>query len=245
MRIPCITLIALALWGLLPLEGLPQSASGDKEQEYAKVNVGVKAGFNSSMYFIDKFSVGGVSLNEIQNNYKVGYFGSFFCRFNLKKHHYLQTELSYNVSKGSIAVPQTAEYREVLTDNVLIRTSVHSIDVPLLYGYKFVDTYPYGMAFFVGPKVAYNWEKQGKSEYAGFFQQGIKEEMHPLYFSCVIGLAVNVSNIFFDFRYEAGLHNMIREVTFDASDTEAPYNTQAIELKKRRNVLSFSLGVIF
>ena len=69
--------------------------------------------------------------------------------------------------------------------------------------------------------------------------------MHPLYFSCVIGLAVNVSNIFFDFLYEAGLNNMIREVKFDASDTEAPYNTQTIELKKRRNVLSFSLGVIF
>lgn len=211
----------------------------------AKVNIGVKAGFNSSMFFIDEFKLGDYSLDHIQNNYKVGYFASFFVRFNLKKHHFLQTEASYHIAKGSISINQTTENIYFLKSNALVKTTIHSVDVPLLYGYKFVDVYPYGMAFFVGPKVAYTWDKYTKCEYTGFHQQGIQESIRPFNFSAVIGLAVNVSNIFFDFRYEMGLHNMSEGVDFNRGATEAPYNEQEIIIKRRRNVMSFSLGVIF
>ena len=221
-----------------------QSAVSAIEGE-PKVNVGIKAGFNSTMLFIDRFSLGENELKNIQNNYKVGYFGALFCRFNLKKHHFIQTEFSYNVSKGSVSIPNTADNMALIADNALVKTVLHTIDMPWLYGYKFVDTYPYGMSFFVGPKVAYIWEKHSQSEYSGFYQQHITEEIKPIYFSGVVGLAVNVSNIFFDFRYEIGLHNMVKSVSYDATQTNAPYNEQDILLKRRRNVLSFSVGVIF
>lgn len=211
----------------------------------AKVNVGVKAGFNSSMFFIDEFKVGNYSLDHIQNNYKVGYFASFFVRFNLKKHHFFQTEASYNITKGSVSIDKTVENSAFLKDNALVKTSIHSVDIPILYGYKFVDIYPYGMAFFLGPKVAYTWKKHTENEYTGFYQQEIYESVRPFNFSGVIGLAVNVSNIFFDFRYEIGLHNISENVTFDREITEDPYKGQDITIKRRRNVLSFSLGVIF
>ena len=61
----------------------------------------------------------------------------------------------------------------------------------------------------------------------------------------MVGLAVNVSNIFFDFRYEGVLHNMVESVSFDKRITESPYCDQDIYIKRRRNVLSFSVGVIF
>ena len=66
----------------------------------------------------------------------------------MKGHHFMQTELSYNVSKGSISIPSSAENISLLQDNALVKTDIHSIDIPLLYGYKFIDKYPYGMAFF-------------------------------------------------------------------------------------------------
>lgn len=221
-----------------------QSAVSNMESE-PKVNVGIKAGFNSTMFFIDRFSLGENELKDIQNNYKVGYFGALFCRFNLKKHHFIQTEFSYNVSKGSISIPGTVDNMALIADNALVKTDLHTIDMPWLYGYKFVDSYPYGLSFFVGPKVAYVWERHSKSEYSGFYQQNITEEIKPLYFSGVIGLAVNVSNIFFDFRYEIGLHDTVKSVSYDAAQTNAPYNEQDILLKRRRNVLSFSVGVTF
>ena len=64
------------------LQGQSRKRERDATRDPA-VNVGIKAGFNSSMFFIDHFSIGGKELNDIQNNYKVGYFGAFFCRFNL------------------------------------------------------------------------------------------------------------------------------------------------------------------
>lgn len=211
----------------------------------SKINIGVKAGFNSSMFFIDEFKVGDYSLNNIQNNYKVGYFTSFFVRFNLKKHHFFQTEASYNITKGSVSVEKNTENFDFLQDNVLVKTTIHSIDIPLLYGYKFVDIYPYGMSFFVGPKVAYTWDKHTENEYIGLYQQDVYEAIRPFNFSGVVGLAVNVSNIFFDFRYEVGLHHMSETITFNRQTTPSPYNEQEIVIKRRRNVLSFSLGVIF
>ena len=230
---------------LLLVMGLSASAQSAPQEAPQKVNVGIKVGFNSTMFFIDHFQLGGNELKDIQNNYKVGYFGAFFCRFNMKKHHFLQTELSYNVSKGSVSIPNSLDNAALIDNNALVKTDIHSIDIPLLYGYKFIDSYPYGMAFFLGPKAAYIWEKHSESEYSGFYQQQIYEEIRPLSFSGVVGLAVNVSNIFFDFRYEIGVHNMVKSVSYAKELTDAPYDTQDISVKRRRNVLSFSVGVIF
>lgn len=101
------------------------------------------------------------------------------------------------------------------------------------------------MAFFIGPKITWIWKQHSSTEFTGFYQQEIKEEQHPLQYSGVIGLAVNVSNIFFDFRYEIGLHNTIRSMTYNSNLTESPYNEGKIQLQQRKNILSFSVGVIF
>lgn len=243
MKKPALILSAVLLFaaaGSTQAQGFRRNAVKDP-----KANMGVKVGFNSTMFFIDHFAMGGNELSHIQNNYKVGYFGAFFCRFNLKKHHFIQTEVSYNVLHGSISIPNTEEHKELLQDNALIKSTMHTVNVPLLYGYKFIDSYPYGMAFFIGPQVTYNWERYSKNEYSGFYQQGVCEKSRPFSFSGVIGLAVNVSNIFFDFRYEAGLQNTSSNVTFDTSQTPAPHNQYPIDIKRRKNILSFSAGVIF
>jgi len=98
-------LILLFLLLAAGFSGKAQAASRDTESSQ-KVNIGIKVGFNSSMFFIDRFSLGNTELKNLQNNYKVGYLGAFFCRFNMKKHHFFQTEFSYNISKGSIPIPR-------------------------------------------------------------------------------------------------------------------------------------------
>lgn len=215
------------------------------KSQKSKVNLGFKGGFNSSMFFMDEFMLGTESVKGLQNNYKVGYFGAFFGRFNLKKHHFIQPEISYNVSKGSVSIQNELENSSILPGEALIKNTITSINIPLLYGYKFVDSEPYGMAFFVGPQVAWTWKEQTSHEFTGFYQQDIYEQIHPFNYSAVLGLAVNVSNIFFDFRYEMGLHNLTRSVTYDQSQTTSPYNEMDIVLKYRKNVMSFSVGVMF
>lgn len=162
----------------------------------SRFNVGVKAGFNSSMFFTDEISINGKELEMAQNNYKVGYLAAVFCRFNLKKHHFIQPELSCNITQGSVSIPFTLANSELIKENALIKKKTTTLDLPILYGYKFIDVHPYGMAFFIGPKITWIWKQHSSTEFTGFYQQEIKEDQHPLQYSGVIGLAVNVSNIF-------------------------------------------------
>lgn len=239
--------LILTLSGMLAYSTHAASKGHPQQQEFQgkTLNMGIRIGFNSSMFFIDKFNIGDNAIQNIQNNYKVGYFGSFFWRINMKKHHFLQPEILYNVANGSISTPRIKENENVLSGNALIKSTIHSINLPILYGYKFVDVEPYGMAFFVGPEISYTWRKYTNNEYSGFYQQQIAETTYPFRLQAMLGLSVNVSKVFFDFRYGIGLYNMVKDINFDSSSTPAPYNSQPIVLKRRCNELSFSVGVLF
>ena len=228
------------------------SASAASEFDNAKmvthkqstVSFGVKGGFNSTMLFADVFHIGGDKVADTQNNYKVGYFASAFLRINIKK-HFIQPEVSYNINQASVSIDVQPNNSALIAENALVKSKMISFDFPLLYGYKFVDKAPYGMALFVGPKVAWTWDKHCKIDYSGFYQKDIEEKFKPLNYSAVFGLAVNISNIFCDFRYEIGLNNISDSVVYNEQATSAPYKEKEIVFKRRRNVLSFSVGFIF
>ena len=65
-----LLLIALLLLTLsVPVRGEKKGL-----QEEPKINVGIKGGFNSSMYFTSRLELDGERMEDVQNNYKVGYF---------------------------------------------------------------------------------------------------------------------------------------------------------------------------
>lgn len=210
-----------------------------------KVSIGIKGGFNSTMMFTDKLSYGEQEITDIQNNYKLGYVATLFTRINLKNKHFLQPEVSYAISQGSMSMSNLRQNATILENNALIKTRISSIEVPILYGYKFIDSYPYGMSFFLGPKVAWTIKRQSSSEYSGFYQKNIIENIHPFNYSAVLGIGVNISNVFFDFRYEIGCNNITKSIIYDKELTQEPYNEKELTLKRRKNILSFSVGAIF
>jgi hypothetical protein len=210
-----------------------------------KVNFGIKGGFNTAMYFVDEFKIKDITINDIQNNYKVGYFGGMFIRINMKK-HFIEPELSYIVSKSEISFDKKgSQHPDIEPDYASINSTIHSIELPVLYGYNFIKEGPYGMAFFIGPKFQYVWNKKSKLEFTNFDQQGIEEKLHPFNINAVAGVGVNISNIFFDFRYELGLRNISKSVTYIESNGDGSENVANMIFKRRSNLLSFSLGVIF
>ena len=92
--------------GLLVAAGSPvvgQNYNADRvdRPNTKKINIGIKAGFNSSMFMVSELKIKDVTIDEVQNNYKIGYFGALFMRINMKK-HFIQPEVSYNVSKCEI-----------------------------------------------------------------------------------------------------------------------------------------------
>lgn len=216
-----------------------------REPHQHKVNLGIKGGFNSSMYFIDKFKIQEITIDEIQNNYKVGYFGTLFMRVNLGK-HYIQPELTYNVSKSEIEFDKRgSQHPDLQPEYATIVSTIRSAELPVLYGYKFIKNGPYSMSFFAGPKIKYIWKNKSKLEFHDFDQKNISEDLFPLNLSGIIGLEVGISNILFDFRYEIGLHNISKSILYDNIGENGQEQISNIVFKRRCNILSFSLGFIF
>ena len=127
---------------LFPVPFLAQKATAPMltlSKSQSKINLGVKGGFNSSMFFTDEFRIGSETVRGLQNNYKVGYFGAFFLRFNLKQHHFIQPEFSYNVSKGSVSVQNNIENSSILPGEALIKNTITSVNIPPT-GYSGADS---------------------------------------------------------------------------------------------------------
>lgn len=246
-----LTTFSAMVWGQAPVVPGTYDEDHPKTRHDRTVNFGVKGGFTASLFLASNFSVNGVAISEVQNNYKIGYFGSIFMRINADR-HFLQPEISYNINRCNITfeknlagdAPAGAAPKEAS-----ITSSIHSIDIPVIYGYNFIKEGPYSLAVFCGPKIRYIWDQRSKVTFDNFDQQNVKEKLRPLNLSITVGVAVTISRVFFDFRYDIGLHNISKHVTYDIDAdgdiTNGADSSNEIRFHRRDNVLSFSLGVFF
>ncbi len=210
-----------------------------------RVNFGIKAGFNSSMFLVSEFKIKDVTIKDFQNNYEIGYFGAVFMRYNIRN-HFIQPEVSYNISRCEITFDKLgSQHPDIEPDYATINSKIHSIDIPLLYGFNIIKSGPYGMSIFLGPKLRCIWTQRNKITFDNFDQKGIYEQLHPFNISAVVGVGVNISRIFFDFRYEQGLHNISRSVIYDNINPDGSIGVSNMTLNRREQVLSFSLGLMF
>ena len=214
----------------------------DKDRD--DIRFGIKAGFNSSMFMVSELKIKDVTIDEVQNNYKIGYFGAIFMRFNIKK-HFIQPEVSYNVSKCEITFDKLgSQHPAIEPDYASVQSVLHSVDFPILYGYNVVKKGPYGMSIFAGPKLRYLWGKHNEITFKNFDQKGIHERLYPFNVSAVIGVGVNISRIFFDFRYEQGIGNISKSIIYDNINSDGSTGVSNIIFRRRDSALSFSLGFI-
>ncbi|WP_420186852.1 porin family protein [Bacteroides pyogenes] len=209
-----------------------------------KLNLGIKAGFNSTMFIVSKLKINDVTIDEVQNNYKIGHFLSLFTRVNIKN-SFIQPEVSYNVSKGEIAFDKLGvQHPDIEPDIAAVQSTLHSIDFPILYGYNVVKNGPYEMSVFAGPKFRYLWRKKSEIQFKNFDQKEVEEVLHPLNAGIVVGIGVNISRIFFDFRYEQGVVNMSKSITYSHEKANKSANVSPIVFNRRDSALSFSLGLL-
>ena len=233
-------------WGQLPV--VPGTEEPERPQHVhrhdRRVNFGIKGGFTSSLFLVSDLVLNGTVINEVQNNYKIGYFGALFMRINMKK-HFIQPEVSYNVSKCEITFDKLgSQHPAIEPDYASVQSVLHSVDFPILYGYNVVKKGPYGMSIFAGPKLRYLWGKHNEITFKNFDQKGIHERLYPFNVSAVIGVGVNISRIFFDFRYEQGIGNISKSIIYDNINSDGSTGVSNIIFRRRDSALSFSLGFI-
>lgn len=240
------TILLLCLLLALPTTLYAQTGKEETKPQTVTTNFGAKAGFTAALSLLQDFNIGGMPVEQVQNDYKVGYFASFFMRVNFDR-HFIQPEVSYNVNQCGVTFnkPQTNDLPigSATPQKASINAKIHSIDIPIIYGYNFIKTDPYAMSVFGGPKFRYLWRHKSQITFVNFDQQDINEKLRPLNVSFTMGVAVTISRIFFDFRYDIGLLNMSKSIT--ARRASDGTKGDEISYRRRDNVLSFSLGVFF
>lgn len=237
----------LIMINLIPLSICGEKLNAQNSTFYKDkfINIGIKGGFNSSIFMVSDFKIKDVTIDEVQNNYKLGYFGGVFMRFNMKK-HFIQPEVSYNVSKSEITFDKLGtQHPDIEPEYASVQSMIHSIEVPILYGFNIVKENPYSMSLFVGPKFRYLWNKKNKITFIDFNESGVSESLYPLSMSAVIGVGVTISRLFFDFRYEQGLTNISKSVSCGDSQSNATTTSNEIVFNRKESALSFSLGFLF
>ena len=229
---------------------IPETTPKQPPHEHI-VNFGVKGGFTASLFLVSDFSINGQEIKEVQNNYKIGYFASVFMRINFEC-HFIQPEISYSVNRCNILFdkPQAEGAPEdTPLEQASITSSIHSIDIPVIYGYNIIKDGPYSLAVFGGPKIRYIWDRKNDITFENFNLDNMKEELYPFNLNLTLGVAITISRVFFDFRYDIGLHNISKKITYTSPELtpspgeEIPDNE--IRFHRRDNVLSFSLGMFF
>ncbi len=205
-------------------------------QDKIQLNTGFKAGVQASTYQNTKFTLEGYNYNKKSLNTRIGYTFSSFLRAS-KGRPYIQTEGIFSIDKHNFSFePEsgTANNENVIP---LYKLTTYSIQVPLLFGYNFVNTETYKMGVFTGPKAKILFTSLSNQEFLNFPFAEAKEKLDPLTFSWVVGLEVSIANICFDFVYRIGLNNTSKYILI-------PETGEKFLFDRNIEVLGFSLGVI-
>ena len=210
---------------------------------HVPVNFGVKGGFSSTFYEVRDFTISGMPINDYMAKSEISSFYTFFLRTNIKR-HYLQTEISYNLSNYTIefATYQWNSLAQPYAKSA-ISTKIVGFEVPIFYGYHILKEGPYGMSFYIGPKAKFVLTDRSIHSFENSPYQQFEEHIRPINFSLMTGMAVNISRVFFDFSLEYGLHNISNG--FTTIDTKDNLSTNDLIFNRRKNVFSFSVGFMF
>lgn len=193
------------------------------------LNIGLRGGLTTA-----KISTN-LSENFASEN-QLGYQGGVFVRLKFNK-FYVQPELIYNHRSTKLEYT----YRPVaeingLTPEVGVNYSmkIGTIDIPVLLGFKLVDSKMFNFRFFAGPVVSFATNKELTYEVTTGDGENIDTENDPLSVDdfnsttwyLQAGAGVDVLFLTFDVRYEKGLSDI--------------YNNGDLNFKS--NVWVFTLG---
>ena len=222
------------------LLSFPLSLGAQESDNRIRVNAGLKVGFQAITYNNPTFGIDGYTYNEntIQSN-KVGYTVAPFLRLSHGR-FYIQTEAALGITRHSFDFTDTREGSIAgITPNIPIYDlRTYCLQVPILFGYNFVMQSSYGMSFFTGPKTKFIFTAHDRQLFKHFAYDDLEEVLEKKTYYWGVGLGVKIYNVFFDFVYDLGLTNPSKFI-------RAPKVRKEFSTKRRDNILSFSVGIIF
>jgi hypothetical protein len=179
---------------------------------FGQLKFGPKIGFNASKLT--------TSLDSVKSQFKSGFqFGAFV---RIGNRVYLQPELYYT-SEGGVFE------KDSLGKSWKQNITLGSLDIPVLIGFKIINTELVNLRVFAGPEASFVVNKN-ISDLAGPIQ---KADLRDANWYIQAGAGVDVWMFTLDIRYQVGLNKVITEVRYDGSSLN--FNTA-------NNVWVVSLG---
>jgi hypothetical protein len=183
----------------------------------AQFNLGIRAGYNSSLSVNNISSVfdGTYNLSSVQNELWNNFQAGVFARVFMKK-LYFEPALMYSLEKKEL------NFKDVATGNITFDSiaDIKTIDIPLILGLKLLDLKLANLRVFAGPKLRFN--AGSTPNISNINVSNITAEVKKANLGLEIGAGVDVLMFALDFRYNL-IGNMyetkIENVKFDPAST--------------------------
>jgi putative salt-induced outer membrane protein YdiY len=233
--------LLILLTGLL---SLPTNAQRIFHKADKVFNWGGKIGCNSLFSNIGSLSINDVRMENVQQKYKVGYQASLFGRVNIDRFfiepsvtwQHAESDIFFNIPKED---DTQRDLYNVYSENRL-QYKYKTVEIPIMIGYNIVKEDQYALSLSVGPAIRYNYKLDIKSAVERSVSSA-DDENTPLGLGLSLGVGASIGRLFLDFVYQFG----INEVDSEIQKIKTAENEWTLQLKKRTNVLNFSLGFMF
>lgn len=235
------------LIGLLLSLSLATNAQSIMQMKDKPFNFGAKVGFNATFPVINSLSINGKEAENINIEYKVGYWAAAIFRINIKR-FFLQPSIAWHRSESDISfsIPKNVTNNQTMAEQLkptdFMKMKTNSLELPVMLGYDLVKKGPYGLNIMAGPKFKYNYKIAYSVESSMAHMEYINDNT-PFGINIATGVGVCIGRLFFDFVYEFGLNQV--ESDFKKQNNPVPEITYDISIDKRINVMSISLGFLF
>ncbi len=136
---------------------------------------------------------------RLQSDYFTGFAAGAFVRVNIRR-LYLQPEVYFSQKGSNFTIGQPAS---TITHGAKVR--LHSIDVPVLVGFRLIDLKVANLRILAGP-VFTNVMDEHKNDLKELDPENYKFEKSNVGYQA--GVGIDIANFTFDARYEGGLNKM-------------------------------------
>jgi hypothetical protein len=176
------------------------------EVSFGKINFGLKIGYNASKLSSD--------LDSIKASFNSGFHAGIFMRIGGRV--YLQPEAYYTLSGGTF----TGDMKNTV-ENWKQKVTIGSLDVPVLVGFKIINSKLLTWRIFVGPEVSFVVNSKVKDvTLTGPIETS---DINTVNWYGQAGTGIDLWFLNLDVRYQFGFNSIINDVTQTIGTTPTSY----------------------
>ena len=202
---------------------------------------GAKVGFAANATYVTDAFLNGHQLTEYTQDTQVGNFVNLLLRLNSRT-VFLQTGLGVSFNNSCFYIDLNSwDPESVQKNEISCVYDFKSLTLPLQMGYHIVNSPPYCMSAYTGPRLHYTPEEFYNVQYTNLEPYQITETPIEIIMGWTVGLSVKIGRQLLDFEYEATINTISGPMTDLNGIDPAP----DFKIDRRLGMMSFSYGIMF